>query len=67
MISNLPTFLSLTVKVSYMLTISPFDPPLQALHVQLWLSKLPSTTWWNGPLSGVYFLTPTNVSHLFLA
>ena len=44
--------------------ISLFGPLFQTVSVQLQLSRLPSTDWWNAPLSGVYLLNLANVSHL---
>ena len=58
----LPFFLHLLRPPSMQMTL-PFGPFLQMLIVQLPLSKLPSTDWWNGPPHGMYLSTLSSVSY----
>ena len=59
---SLPFFLYLLRFHSTQMTL-PFGPLPQVLSVQLPLSKLLSTDWWNGPSNGVYLSTLSSVSH----
>ena len=56
LIISLSFFLHLVNSLS-MLTILLFGPLPEMLNMQLSLSKLPSTDWWNGPLNGIYLST----------
>ena len=56
-----------SLKSYSMLLISLVGPPPLTLNVNPRLYSQPSTNWWNSPLSGVYFLSPSNVSHRSLA
>ena len=61
----LPFFQHLLRSHSTQMTL-PFGPLPQVLNVQLPLSKLLSTEWWNGAPNVVYLLTLSSVSHIFL-
>ena len=58
----LPFSLHLLRPHSMQITL-PFGPPPQVLSVQLSQYKLSSTDWWNGPRSGAFLSTPSNVKH----
>ena len=60
----LPFFLNLLRSHSTQIILL-FGPLRQVLIVQLPLSKLPSTDWWNGPPNGIYLSTLSSVSPFF--
>ena len=65
-INNLPTFLPTSVKISLYADDLAIWASSQVLSEQLPQYKLPSTDWWNGPQSGAFLSTPSNVSHFIL-
>ena len=63
-INNLPTFLPTSVKtLLYADDLAIWASSPSVLRVQLPQYKLPSIDWWNGPQSGAFLSTPSNVKH----